>query len=107
MPDGNFLSAFGLDPQLLTAGAGGGLVKALIGKQKVLDAMASMTVGAMTANYVGAPFASLLGSVELFGLRMNLRPEVGAFFAGIFAFWIVERIGNLLRKKFGDEGSQP
>lgn len=101
MTDGNFLTSIGIDPQLVTAGSAGGLVKALIGKQRVLDAIASMVVGAMVSNYAGAPFASLLSSVELFGLRINLRPEVGGFFAGIFAYAIVAFLGSKLREKFG------
>lgn len=102
MADGNFLTSIGLDPQLITAGTAGGLVKALIGKQRIPDAVASMLVGAMVSNYAGTPFASLLSSVELFGLRINLRPEVGGFFAGIFAYAIVAYIGGKLREKFGN-----
>lgn len=103
MPDGNFLQSIGVDPQLVTAGSAGGLVKALIGKQRIPDAIASMIVGAMVSNYAGAPFASLLSSVEVFGLRFNLRPEVGGFLAGIFAYAIVALIGSKLRDKFGGE----
>lgn len=101
MADGNFLTSIGLDPQLVTAGSAGGLVKALIGKQKVLDAIASMVVGAMMSNYAGTPFAAMLSSIEMFGLRVNLRPEVGGFFAGIFAFAIVSFLASKLREKFG------
>lgn len=102
MADGNFLTSIGIDPQLVTAGSAGGLVKALIGKQRVLDAVASMVVGAMVSNYGGAPMAAMLSGIELFGLRMNLRPEVGGFFAGIFAYSIVAFIGSKLREKFGN-----
>lgn len=102
MADGNFLTSIGIDPQLVTAGSAGGLVKALIGKQKVVDAVASMVVGALVSNYGGTPFASMLSSVEMFGLRFTLKPEVGGFFAGIFAFAIVAFIGSKLREKFGN-----
>ena len=101
MADGNFLTAIGIDPQLVTAGSAGGLVRALIGKLKVPDAMASMVVGAAVANYGGIPLATLLSGVGIAGLHINLRPEVGGFFAGIFAFAIVAYIGSKLRDKFG------
>lgn len=99
--DGNFLSSIGLDPQLITAGSAGGLVKALIGKQKVIDSIASMVVGAIMANYSGAAVASLLSSIEVFGQRINLRPEVGGFFVGVFAYAIVAYLGTWLREKYG------
>ena len=108
MADGNFLTAIGVDPQLVTAGGAGGLVKALITKQKVLDAMASITVGALVANYAGKPSVDILASLEVAGMHLTLRPEVGAFFTGIFAFWIVATIGTKLRAKFGkDDGAPP
>jgi hypothetical protein len=102
MADGNFLAALGIDTQLVTAGAAGGLVKALIGKQKVVDGMASMIVGAMVANYAGGPMAAMLSAVEVFGTRLSLRPEVGGFFVGIFAFALVAGVGAKLRERFGD-----
>lgn len=105
MADGNFLTSIGLDPQLITAGSAGGLVKALIGKQRVPDSIASIVVGAMVANYAGAPFASLLSSVEVFGVHMTLRPEVGGFFAGIFAYGFVAWVGRKLREKLGGNGN--
>lgn len=106
MADGNFLASIGIDPQLITAGAAGGMVKALIGKQRVLDSIASMVVGAMVSNYAGVPFATMLSGIEIAGLRLNLRPEVGGFFAGIFAFAIVAAIGTKLRDKFGADDTK-
>jgi hypothetical protein len=103
MADGNLLSSIGIDIQLVTAGSAGGLVKALMGRQKVLDATASMIVGAMVSNYAGGPAATLLSGIEMFGLKMNLRPEVGGFFVGIFAYAIVAFVGSKLREKFGKE----
>lgn len=107
MADGNFLHALGIDAQLITAGSLGGLVKALMSKQRVFDAMASMVVGAAVSNYAGAALATLISSVELFGARMSLRPEVGGFFAGIFAYAIVAFIGIKLREKFGSGEQKP
>lgn len=98
---GNFLTSIGLDPQLITAGSAGGLVKALIGKQKVPEAVASMLVGAAVSNYFGNPLATMLSSVEIGGLHFSFRPEVGGFFAGIFAYAIVSLIGSKLRDRFG------
>lgn len=98
---GNFLTSIGLDPQLITAGTAGGLVKAVMGKQKIVDASASMLVGAMVSNYAGGPAVLILAGVEMFGMKLNLRPEVGGFFVGIFAFALVSYIAGKLRDKFG------
>lgn len=103
MADGNFLTSLGIDVQLVTAGSAGGLVKALVWKQKVFDACASMVVGALIANYFGASAASMLSSIEMFGVRPSLRAEVGAFFVGIFAFLLVEQVAKLIRAKFGKD----
>lgn len=106
MSSGNFLSGLGLDPQLISAGLGGGLLKALVWRQRVVDAISSMIAGAVAANWLGRPAASVLSSVEMLGIKVNIAPEVGGFFVGIFAFAIVELLAKLLRDKLKTGGDK-
>lgn len=105
MSAGNFLSQIGLDPQLLTAGFAGGIVKSLIGRQNVYAAVASMIVGALMANFCGAPAAKLLSSIEIMGLKMEMSPALGGFFVGVFAYAIVDLVSRKVGDKLG--GSAP
>lgn len=105
MSDGNFLTSIGLDPQLLTAGFAGGIVKSLIGRQSVYAAVASMIVGALMANFCGTPAARLLSSIEIMGLKMEISTAVGGFFVGIFAYAIVDLVSRKFADKLG--GSVP
>lgn len=105
--DWNLFTLLGLDPQLLTAGSAGGLVKAFFAKEKWAESVVSMISGALCANYFGVPAVSLLAAVELFGGKMTLRPEVGGFFVGLFAFIIVGFIGSKLRARMENGDAKP
>lgn len=101
MAEWNFLSSVGVDPQLVTAGSAGGLVRALMRRQKALDAIAGVIVGAIVSNYFGGPASAFLSGIEVSGVKINLQPAVGGFFVGLFAFAIIDIIGFMLRDKFG------
>lgn len=103
MADWNLFQAVGVDPQLVTAGTAGGMVKALVWRQKLVPAIASMLVGAAVASYAGAPLAKALSKIDLFGLRVEMAPELGAFLAGIFAYWGIEIIASKLTKTKDEE----
>lgn len=105
MADG-FFQSLGISTQLITAGALGGMVKAGIAKEGIVEALTSVTVGAATANYLGEPVTRLLSAVEIFGGRLELKVEFGAFFTGLFAYIIVEQIALRLRARLASAPSE-
>lgn len=100
---GNLLMQIGLDIKLLTAGAAGGLVKAIFDHSKVIDGTLSMVAGSLTANYFGAPFAQLVASGAVFGMKLNITDGVAGFFVGMFAVTIVGILAAKLRSKIDGE----
>lgn len=79
------LAAMGLDPQLLTAGSAGGLVKAVFDKSSVLDSIQSMLASAFTANYASGLAVKAAASGAIFSFQVEIGPNVAAFFVGLLA----------------------
>lgn len=102
-PDGNWLGQVGVDTQLVTAGAAGGLARALVARQKLVDALASIVVGAILANYAAVPAATMLSKIEVNGLRFDVQPALGGVFLGVFSYLIIEATTKWLRGKLGQK----
>lgn len=108
MADGNFLALMGLDVQLLTAGASGGLFRAMFARQKAVDAVSSIAAGAVVSNYTAATLVTIIASTELVGLKIALPLLLAGFGSGFFAFLIAEVVSAKFRAKFGsDDNARP
>ena len=103
MANGNFFAALGLDPQLLTAGSCGGLVKAIFDKSRIVDGVLTMIAGALTANYFAIPVTQLAVSGKLFGMQIEVGQGVAGFFVGMFAVMIVGWLASMIRSKIEGE----
>lgn len=103
MSDGNIFSDLGLNLQLLTAGASGGLVKSLFDKSRPLDSMGAVAAGGLTANFFAGSAAQLASSGAMFGYKIQLDAGAAGFFVGLFAFWIVGWLAARLRAKVNEK----
>ncbi len=101
--DGNFLAAIGFDPQLLTAGSCGGLVKAIFDKSKIFDSVTTMIAGALTANYLASPFTKIASSGAIFNFKIEINQGVAGFLVGTSAIFLLGWLTARLRSKLNGE----
>ena len=99
MADGWFL-ALGLDPQLLTAGSLGGLVKGLVDRVKAPECIRLLVIGAITGNFFAIPAVDLASSGIMFGFKLTVDKSVAAVFVGGFSMFLIPLIAGWISKRF-------
>lgn len=106
MTIGELLASFGIDPSVLVAGTGGGILRALSRKKlKVREMILSPLCGALAAAYLTMPFVAFVRSTGWPLPSEDLQAVLaGAFLIGTCAMWIADIAGDMLVRWFKSSG---